>query len=103
MSFQEHFSRVGCIRFELVKSLDLLDWKGACRFAGIGREDRKRLQRIGQKLGANPAHWFASPLAVSLGDLRLHVLLENKWGYAEDMAGMAKVWEDHVARHTVRS
>jgi hypothetical protein len=97
MTFEEHRREVGCVRFELVKPLQLLEWNDACRFAGIGREERRNLQRIGQKLGANPAHWFASPLAVPLADVRLQILLDE-WGYATDLVGMGKAWDDRFRK-----
>lgn len=92
LTFQEHAQTFGCIRFGLAASDPrLLDWSAACKFAGIGRADRRALEVAGHRKGANPSHWFASPIAVPLRDLELHVWV-GAWRLANDPSGMAEAW-----------
>lgn len=89
----------GCIRFGLLASdLRLLDWKAACAMAGTKREMRRDMERVGKKIGAIPAHWFAIAQSVPLSELTLEVFGEGAWHPAEPEA-MADVWiRTHQAR-----
>lgn len=62
----------GIVRFG-VEATDprLLTWKVACSYAGTPRELRRGMERVGIKKGANPDHWFASPVPISIDELHL--------------------------------
>lgn len=70
LSFDEQVDRFGCVRFGLDASdRRLLSWSNACKVADIGREERRRLERTGKRLGADPADWFAVAASLPLCEL----------------------------------
>ena len=97
LTFRQQEEKVGCMRFGL-KANDprLLSWEEACRYAGIPRAERRNLEAVGRRLGANPAHWFASTLPVQLRDLDLQVWVDG-WKRSDDPEGMAQAFESRTA------
>jgi len=97
LTFREQVERVGCIRFGLpANDLRALPWTAACTHAGITRETRRELERVGKKRGGDPKHWFAIPYEVPLSAFTFEVFGDNAWHFA-DPAEMAEVWKDHLA------
>ena len=96
LTFDEQAAYYGCIRFGLMDpDTRLLHWRDACRAAGTPRQLRRKLERAGTELGANPSHWFAVATNVPLGDLLFQVWLgEMGWRNA-NAAEMASIWAEH--------
>jgi len=90
---------LGCIRFGLVgEDPRLFSWKEACGVAGMPRESRRTLEKVGKKWGANPAHWFATPASVSLSELVFQVWV-GSWEDATSPQDMVTAWEEMRKRH----
>lgn len=97
MTFREQQSTVGCVRFGLAsRDLRLIEWRDACAVAGIPRDDRRRMERNGQKAGGDPSQWMAVAGAVELSDLSFEVFGDGAWHYA-NADEMAHVWDEHFA------
>ena len=93
MSFSQQNQSAGCIRFGLPSDDPrLMNWKDACTKAGTPRADRRGMEAMGKKKGANPAHWFATAVNVPLDELRFQIYLKKQWMDAECSKEMADVW-----------
>ena len=71
-----------------------MNWKDACTKAETPRADRRSMEAVGKKKGANPAHWFATAVRVPLGELRFQVYLNKQWMDAECSKEMADAWKN---------
>lgn len=80
LTFAEYRDIVGCVRFAFpADDARLMDWRKACKFAGIPKHDRWSMKVAGIKRGGNPQHWFALPEPLPLHQVRLEVLNGEKW------------------------
>ncbi|MEQ6916879.1 hypothetical protein [Halomonas aquatica] len=79
-TFEEYYDVFGCVRFAL-PTCDgrLMDWRRACKFAGIPKRDRWALESVGAKEGGHPRHWFALAGPVPLAELRAEQLVGSQW------------------------
>nr|WP_145545243.1 hypothetical protein [Variovorax boronicumulans] len=80
LSFQQLAKDYGAMRFGLPASDSrLLNWKDACAAIGIQRDERRAMERKGQKQGGDPAHWFAILGPVALDELTLEIWMDGEW------------------------
>lgn len=70
MGFAEQVERLGCVRYG-IDSNDrrLFHWKEACKLAEMSRDDRRKLERAGKSIGANPEHWWGTQFSIDLEEL----------------------------------
>lgn len=57
----------------------LMDWRAACKYAGIPTRDRKAMEAVGKKAGGNPKHWYAAPGPISVSELKVEILEGKAW------------------------
>lgn len=97
LTSEEQATRFGCIRFGLpANDPRLLSWREACRVAQTSRQHRRGMERLGEKLGARSADWFAAASNVDLSELRFQVwLFKLCWQFAKP-AEMAEVWKERL-------
>ncbi|MBJ2225730.1 hypothetical protein I6U33_05460 [Pseudomonas carnis] len=56
---QQHES-YGCARFGIAEDDPrLMEWRDACQYAGIGRDERRAMERNGKKRGGDSTDWVA--------------------------------------------
>jgi len=92
LTFKQQAEFFGCIRFGLaVADPRLLKWKDACTAAGTPREVRRKLEKMGKKIGGDPAHWFASAAIIPLSELHFQVWHEG-WHDAPSPQDKAEEW-----------
>ena len=98
LTFAQQASQFGCIRFGLpADDSRLLNWGDACHAAKTSRENRRQMERLGRKLGAKPAHWFATVSDINLSELRFQVWLPEYFWQPAKPVEMAEVWKEHRA------
>ncbi|XKF14949.1 hypothetical protein LL947_10735 [Halomonas sp. BLK-85] len=79
-NFEEYHDVFGCVRFALpADDGRLMDWRRACRFAGISRRDRWALEAVGAEVGSDPRHWFELGGPLPLEELRCERLEGGQW------------------------
>ena len=92
LTFNQQAEQFGCIRFGMYsKDLRLLNWKNACAAAGTPSESRRMLEKVGKKMGADPAQWFATTTSVPLTDLHFQIWI-GQWCDATSPKDMADSW-----------
>ncbi|MGP5191997.1 hypothetical protein [Vreelandella alkaliphila] len=80
LKFWEYRDLFGCVRFALpADDSRLMTWREACKYAGIPRNDRRKMEAVGRKWGGDPKQWFAVPAAIPLTDVELEVLDGKTW------------------------
>ncbi|GAB3104608.1 hypothetical protein GCM10027288_11860 [Bordetella tumbae] len=80
MTFSEQLARFGLARFGIPDDYpDLMRWKEACQYSGIGRDERRQMELYGRKLGADRANWFAIARPVTTVDTRFSLYLDHCW------------------------
>ncbi|RCV90489.1 hypothetical protein DU505_06015 [Billgrantia montanilacus] len=83
-TFEQYREMAGCARFALpADDRRLMDWRKACKFAGIPKRDRWAMEETGIKAGGNPKQWFAMAETVPLSELRLERLSGDKWEFVD--------------------
>lgn len=98
VTFDEQVGRLGCMRFALsAADARLMKWNAACKAAGTPRDIQRKLEAVGKRMGATPAHWFATACSIPLPELQFQVFVGH-WADAEANSAMAQVWKDHQAR-----
>ncbi|WP_396623199.1 hypothetical protein [Marinobacter sp. W-8] len=76
----EYRRRFGMARLSLpADDPRLMDWRAACKYAGIPTRDRKAMEAVGKQAGGNPKHWFAAPGPISLSELKVEILDGKAW------------------------
>jgi hypothetical protein len=76
LTFNQQAEKFGCVRFGLpADDPRLLNWRDACRAAKTPRDYRRRMEKVGGKLGSKPDDWFATVVDVPLADLLFQVWL----------------------------
>ncbi|EWH00595.1 hypothetical protein [Halomonas sp. BC04] len=79
-TFEELYDVFGCVRFTLpANDVRLMDWRRACKFAGIPRRDRWAMEAVGIEVGGDPRHWLALAGPVPLEELRAERLEGGQW------------------------
>jgi hypothetical protein len=63
---QQHES-YGCARFGIAgDDPRLMEWREACQYAGIGRDERRAMERSGKKRGGDSSDWLAVSSTISV-------------------------------------
>lgn len=76
----EYHCRFGMARLSLpANDPRLMDWRTACKYAGIPTRDRKAMEAVGKKDGGNPKHWFAVPGPIPVSELEVEILEGKEW------------------------
>ncbi len=77
LTLEQLFNEYGCVRFSMDKMPDgLMDFKTACKYAGIPTKQRLAMERFGIEKGANPKHWYALKDPVSIEGLLMEVMTD---------------------------
>ena len=80
ITFSRQLEIFGCVRFSLpADDPRLMPWAEACKHAGIGFTQRRKLEAAGIKQGGAPHNWLAVSCAVPLADVRMQVFTHGKW------------------------
>lgn len=76
---QQHES-FGCARFGL-PAIDrrLMEWRDACQYSGICRDERRLMERSGKTRGGTPSDWLAVSSAIPLSEMTCEIFNGQTW------------------------
>ena len=102
-AFKNQLANVGCVRFRFPRDdARLLQWREACKAAGISSTTRKLLEASGRRVGAEPEAWKAVAANVPLADLQLEIFGGNGW-HPANPTDMVLAWNTHMANRKART
>ncbi|WP_108445455.1 hypothetical protein [Halomonas denitrificans] len=79
-TFEEYYDVFGCVRFALPATDGrLMEWRRACKFAGIPRRARWAMESVGVEAGGDPREWFALAGPLPLEELKAERLEGGQW------------------------
>lgn len=80
----QYKSRAGLARISIpADDPRLMDWRTACKYAGIPTRDRKAMEAVGKKAGGKPEHWFAAPGPIPICGLAVEIMEGKEWRIAQ--------------------
>ncbi|XKH61911.1 hypothetical protein LG290_16620 (plasmid) [Halomonas sediminis] len=83
-TFEEYRDGYGLVRFSLpANDSRLINWRKACKYAGISKRDRQAMETAGKKAGGNPSQWFALAGPLPLDQVYIEYLNGNSWEPAQ--------------------
>lgn len=61
------------------KMIHLMEWRDACQYAGICRDERRVMERNGKKRGGTSADWLACATPIPLSVLTCEIFNGSTW------------------------
>ncbi|MBA6043787.1 hypothetical protein [Pseudomonas lactis] len=80
LSMRQQHESFGCARFGIpTDDPRLMEWRDACQYAGIGREERRVMERNGKKRGGTSSDWLATATPISLSEMTCQIFNGQTW------------------------
>ncbi|GAB5339696.1 hypothetical protein [Pseudomonas fluorescens] len=80
LSIRQQHDSFGCARFSLpADDIRLMEWREACQHAGIGRDERRVMERNGKKRGGTSSDWVATATPIPLSELTCEIFNGKTW------------------------
>lgn len=80
LSMRQQHESFGCARFGLpAHDPRLMEWRDACQYAGICRDERRVMERNGKKRGGTSADWLACATPIPLSVLTCEIFNGSTW------------------------